>query len=103
MLAAESSVGTSTYQSHCSWYKEEEERSPGIPAPPQVPSLWAPHLWLKNWTQGSTWINVLTFLIQSDQINSHHQVNLGLLTCDTAEVHDVPTCQLSCLPDYQQH
>lgn len=61
----------------------------------RLPTLWVPE---KNQTQGSKQSNVLTFLIQSDQINSHHRVNLGLLTCDTTEVYDVPTCQLSCLP-----
>lgn len=52
---------------------------------------------------GSREGNVLRFLIQSDQINSHHEVNLGLITCDTTEVHNVPTCQLCCLPASLQH
>lgn len=79
-------------------------KSKRSPAPTHVQGCRLPTLWVseiprpKNQTQGSRQSNVLTFLIQSDQISSHHRVNLGLFTCDTTEVFDVPTCQPACLP-----
>lgn len=102
-----SPMGTVTGQSQCNRCSGEEDKCLGIPSPrlPRKvqgrgpPTLWIPKsLTAEKPDSGSRESNVLRFLIQSDQINSHHEVNLGLLTCDTTEVHNVPTCQLSCLP-----